>query len=480
MQGYQYTCLENNEGNGKLVETYSFQCYVTSIAKPIHEEGFEYHVKYNSSTYEGLINFHRFEKEVKSLLEDFVMQQKDFCTFNQLYKYISEIVFEKALFPEKFLIPILSRTLNLEKLMPLLIDDEIDEIYLDKSEKSLYLDHSRYGRCTTRIGLSKAEIESFIHRVALENDFSLNQSNPTMKCDFLSPLFHTRVTVDIPPLIIDDFHIDIRKFHSDRLRLFDLVRIKSLTWIQAFFLAYLIQNQVSISILGPPNSGKTTLQNALIEYIPSHLRLLSVEDVLELSNARQGNSIRFRLGYDPYESMLITKSLEIQKILHRSPDFINLGELSSENHFKAFLNVLSVGVSSIQTIHGKNPEYLVGRLRDVYNIPLELFKTSFPHVFVELNVSWIGNKKKREVVGISELTDSGNIIVLPNDVIESFISNPSNNPKIFTLKHIFERKKFNSEYISKNIRKLSNEFQSIINNNKMPQLDISDQNNLGS
>ncbi|UCG00568.1 MAG: type II/IV secretion system ATPase subunit [Candidatus Heimdallarchaeota archaeon] len=416
-----------------VIDSYSFHCYIVSIVKVPQTKEFEYQVQYNPLTYNHLKNFSRYEKEIKIYLKEFVLGQKDFCTFNQLYNYLSADISSHLELPEQLLIPVLLRALDLEKIGSVLIDDQIDEIYLDSSKKNLYIDHSRHGRCTTSIKLKKEEIESFIYRVALENDFSLNKSNPTMKSDFVSSLFHTRVTVDIPPLIIEDFHIDIRKFRSQKLRISDLVNNGSITLNQAILLVFLIQNQVSISIIGPPNSGKTTLQNALIEYIPPHFRLLSVEDVLETTETRQGNTVRFRLGYDPQEKMVFSKSLEIQKILHRSPDFINLGELSTKDNFTAFLNVLSVGIPSIQTIHGRNPEYLFIRLKDIYEIPLGLLKTSFPHVFIELNVSWIKNVKKRTIMRIAELTKEGKIETLSEKNIESFLSYPSSESGIFTL-----------------------------------------------
>ncbi|MFW9825663.1 MAG: ATPase, T2SS/T4P/T4SS family [Candidatus Thorarchaeota archaeon] len=429
----------NNHEEKHIIDSYSFHCYDAFLKSDPLKGRVNYFVKYNPLTFKNLKNFHHYEKEVRNLLEKYVLQQKDFCSFNQLYRYLKNVIKDQSEVPENFLIPLLFRSLNLEKIAPLLIDDKIDEIYLDSSKKNIYIDHSNHGRCNTFISLSKYEIESFIHRVALENDFSLNQSNPTMKSDFVSPLFHTRVTVDIPPLIIEDIHLDIRKFHSKQLRIPDLVNNGSLSLTQAKFLILLIQNQTSISILGPPNSGKTTLQNALIEYIPSHFRLLSVEDVLEITDTRDGNVVRFRLGYDPQESKIFSKSLEIQKILHRSPDFINLGELSLKSHFTAFLNVLSVGVPSIQTIHGKNPEFLFGRLKDIYNIPLELLKTSVPHVFIELNVFWINNRKKRMVIRIAELTDQGKIVSLPDNLIESNIHRKDKVSDIFTLNYLSSR-----------------------------------------
>jgi len=426
----------------RLIDTYSNYNYVINILSDDLHQNIEYSVDYDKKTFESLKNFIEYESMLKEFLISFLKEKSEFFSLGNLFQLLNKEVLKKKLkIPYNLFIPIFFKALQLEKLAPLLLDNQIDEIYIDSNEDNLYIDHSRHGRCSTSIKLKKGEIESFIHRIALENDFSLNQVNPTMKADFISPLFHTRVTVDIPPLIIGDFNIDIRKFRNESLRLKDLIENNSITKNQALMLAFFIKNRVTITILGPPNSGKTTLQNALIEFIPSHYRLISIEDVLEASSTRIGKTIKFRLGYDPYSNQLITKSLEIQKILHRSPDFINLGELSTEDHFNAFLNILSVGIPSIQTIHGFNSQLLFIRLNDIYHIPLSLLKTSIPHIFVELAVTWNKNKKRRFVLRIAELNHEGKVKMIDDEVINSFFAQECNSSDIFTinfLKQMFD------------------------------------------
>ena len=200
-----------------------------------------------------------------------------------------------------------------------------------------------------------------------------------------------------------------------------------------------MSNLVSLSIIGPPNSGKTTLQNALLEFIPSHFRVLSVEDVLETSSLRSGNQVRFRLGYDPHESNIYTKAMEIQKLLHRSPDYVNLGELSTKDNFIAFLNVLSVGIPSIQTIHGKDPNYLLLRLLDIYKIPISLIKTSFPHVFVEMDTVWRENIRKRFIIRIAELTPEGDILTISDRQNDRFNDSQINTHSSFTINYLETR-----------------------------------------
>lgn len=400
----------SDQERGSKNHSYRFDCYNVTVVQLVEKSELEYQVSYDETTMRELKNFNSYDTCLKAYLRNFILQKQDFTTLDELYKYLKNLPEELLGFPKSLLIPVFFRALNLERICPLLLDQQIDEIYLDSGNKPLYIDHKKFGRCLSNIFLTRKEIDAFVNRVAIENDFVLNRENPTMKGDFVSELFHTRVTIDLPPLLIDDIHMDIRKFHSKKFQIPDIVNLGSMTEEHAKFLKCMIKNLVSISIIGPPNSGKTTLQNALIDHIPSHFRVLSVEDVLETSSLRTGNRIRFRLGYDPNETNIYTKALEIQKILHRSPDYVNLGELSTQNHFIAFLNVLSVGIPSIQTIHGREPEQLVTRLRDIYEIPINLIKTSFPHIFIELRTHWINNIRKRYVHQIMELTKEGKIL----------------------------------------------------------------------
>ena len=63
-----------------------------------------------------------------------------------------------------------------------------------------------------------------------------------------------------------------------------------------------------------------------------------------------------------------TKSVEITKILHRSPDVVILGEIQSEEHSKAFFHALSAGVRGLQTFHASSTAQAVRRWREMHGI----------------------------------------------------------------------------------------------------------------
>lgn len=421
----------------------NIKCSKTDDNKPIRYENldyeisiyiieelsrFEYYFSFSELTLQYIRKFYHYENIMRKYLQKTVIAEKRFFTFNEIYKiFFNDQSLE---IPETIIIPLLFKILNLETLGPLLIDNKIEEIYVDGHNSSIYIDHSEYGRCTVKNTLKEEEVHSFISRVQIENNFSLNRLNPTMKADFNSDLFRTRVSVDIRPLTIDEIHLDIRKFPKIPFTILDLINNKSITVNQSLFLIFAIRNRISITICGPPNSGKTTLQNILLSFVPDFWRVLSIEDVQESISKKRGHFIRFKLGYDPKEIKLLSKSLEVQKILHRSPDIINLGELSLKSHFLAFSNILSVGLPSIQTIHGKSPEHLFNRLKDVYNIPLNLIKTSLPHIIITMDVNWEESRKRRKLLEIHELTLTGQLKVIDDDQINSILNSEEIMSKI--------------------------------------------------
>ncbi len=88
----------------------------------------------------------------------------------------------------------------------------------------------------------------------------------------------SRVNAVIPPVAIDGPSITIRKFPKERLGIPDLIRFGSLSETMAQFLEACVKSRLNIIISGGTGSGKTTLLNILSSFIPSHERIVTIED----------------------------------------------------------------------------------------------------------------------------------------------------------------------------------------------------------
>ena len=258
------------------------------------------------------------------------------------------------------------------KLYFFFLDDDVEELFVDAPNTFLYLDHSRLGRCRTNVILSRFDVERIITQLKTESGLNLDITSPSLKTDLITKLFHLRVSVDIPPLTVDGPSLIFRRFKRNPLTIVDLVMNKTITSEAAAYLIFCLFNRRNILVIGEPASGKTTLVNALDMITPPHWRKISIESVVESVKQAPLNKHQVRFRVDPIErySSKRRKIYEVTKLLHRSPNYIFLGEILTSEHTKALFNALASGLRGFQTCHASSPESLLVRWVIHHNIPV--------------------------------------------------------------------------------------------------------------
>src|SRR3984893_3108864 len=250
-------------------------------------------------------------------------------------------------------------------------DRNVQEFFLDSPNSPVYLDHAKYGRCDSSIFLTERERRALETHMDTFKGYTLDYANPSLKNEF--DVFGTRlrVSLDLEPLAVSGFSLDVRKLTSNVLTLRDLVRMDVLSIEAAAFLTAAIESGVNVTIVGDTGPGKTTLLNALDEAIDPRFRRIYIEDAVETKDLLERGYHQMKLRVDPFErgdEAQKTKSAEITKILHRSPDLVILGEIQSEEHSKAFFQALSAGVRGLQTFHASSPEQAIRRWYEMHSI----------------------------------------------------------------------------------------------------------------
>ncbi len=293
--------------------------------------------------------------------------------------------------------------LGFSKILPLLLDNHIEEIYLDNLRTPIYIDHAKWGRCQTNIYLATEDVERLITRVRIEGNAPLNRANPSLKTDLVTQDFTTRISIDIAPLIIDGIHLDIRKLSKHPRTLRDLIQNQTLPPIVAAYLIFLLLHRCNFAVIGEPGSGKTTLMNALDILTPRHWRKITIEDIVESIDQSNLGFHQVRFKVDPIEKArkTSTKSMEIIKLLHRSPDWVYFGEIQTEEQTKALFHALSTGLRGIFSYHATSPEHLVIRSTSHYNVPPNSLHAL--DIIIQVNKTWKENKLQRQVYRISEI-----------------------------------------------------------------------------
>jgi len=144
------------------------------------------------------------------------------------------------------------RSMNLMKTMPFLLDENVDEIFLDNPHGFLYVDHRNWGRCLTNVQLPKNEISALKTRLRAESGLRLDAMSPSLKTELLTKEFQARFSIDIPPLSVDGLHLDIRKLRRKYFTIPELISNGTLTSKAAAYLYFCLIRKRNITVIGEP------------------------------------------------------------------------------------------------------------------------------------------------------------------------------------------------------------------------------------
>ncbi|MEE9378783.1 MAG: ATPase, T2SS/T4P/T4SS family [Candidatus Lokiarchaeia archaeon] len=324
------------------------------------------------------------------------------------------------------------KKINLDKLFPLLIDDFIEEIFLDSPKDEIYLNHQIYGRCRTELSFNSKEIERIKTLVRLYSGQRLDFMNPIIKFVIKNEFFYCRFSIDVEPIQINNFALDIRKLNKNILTIQDLLKNGTLDPLIASFLYFNIIRRKNITVTGETNTGKTTLINALDLLTPKEFRKIYIENITESLNEIEYGKHQLKYKVDSLEESLIkkySKSNQIKTLLHRTPDIIYLGEILTKEEALAMFHCLAAGLRGFQTIHSKDIDSLMNRFLYHFGIDTSCLNDLDLIILMKKDIN------KRKIIGIFEVCNSVDTKSKFYDSI--FEYNPETNKWILT-KSLYE------------------------------------------
>jgi type IV secretory pathway ATPase VirB11/archaellum biosynthesis ATPase len=292
--------------------------------------------------------------------------------------------------------------IRLLKLFPLLIDDKIEEIFLDSPIDRIYINHQDYGRCRTDIYFTLSEIERIKTLLRLYSGKRLDFSNPSLKYILKNKYFYCRFAIDIDPVHSNKFGMSIRKLNKNIFNIQDLLKVGSLNSMMAAFLFFCILRRANITVTGETDTGKTTLINALDLIAPKEFRKIYIEDITESLNQYKFDRHQLKFKVDSIESSeekKHSKQNQIKSLLHRTPDLIYLGEILTKEEAEAMFHSLAAGLRGFQTIHSNDLNSLTNRFLYHFDIDRSCLED------LDLLVFMKKNRSGRKIISISEISD---------------------------------------------------------------------------
>jgi type IV secretory pathway ATPase VirB11/archaellum biosynthesis ATPase len=260
--------------------------------------------------------------------------------------------------------------IGLSRIFALCSDDMVSEFFCDSETTPVYLDHIRYGRCDTDIVLTERERDALETHLDTFGGYSLDFSTPSLKHDIEVSGKKLRVSLDLEPLAVNRFALDVRRIEPSGLTMRQLVSMGTITAEAASFIVSWVELGGNVTIIGETGTGKTTLMNAIDREVNPKLRRVYIEDAVETPDLLGKGYHQLKLRVEPYDKRNAsrTKGFESVKMLHRSPDLMILSEIQSEEHSKALFSSLEAGIRGLQTFHSSSPEQAIRRWTLIHGI----------------------------------------------------------------------------------------------------------------
>jgi pilus assembly protein CpaF len=258
-------------------------------------------------------------------------------------------------------------------LAQLLADPQVSDILINGPEE-IWVD--RRGRLTkTEIRFDDSQhLMRFLNRMLATQGKAIDHSSPIVDAKLEDG---SRLHALMPPLCKNGPVVSIRRFVTQPYDLRDMVSEGFMSEAMLELLSIAVASGVNIIISGGAASGKTTLMNALSQYIPATERLVTIEESAELNLAHAHVvSLEVREANSEGEGAIGLPDL-LKAALRMRADRIMIGEVRGAEVFD-MLQAMNVGHDgSMATVHANSPEDAIRRLEALTLIHGSNFSTEF-------------------------------------------------------------------------------------------------------
>jgi flagellar protein FlaI len=298
------------------------------------------------------------------------------------------------------------------KIEGLINDPLIEDISCLGLNKSVFIYHRKYANARTNIIFTdEEELDDFMTRIVHRQGKHVSLAHPIV--DLTLPGKHRLAISFGKETTPAGTSFTIRKFKEDPLTIVDLIINETIDESIAAYLWMLMENKMSVMIVGPTGAGKTTALNAIACLVRPELKMISVEEVQEI-NLPQENwvSTVARTGFGGDSEGEVTLYDLIKSAVRHRPALILVGEIRGEEAYVLF-QALATGHGGLCTMHADDVDTVIKRLtQPPMNIPQNILSLMNCVIVVKqvktLSLNPLERKmSSRKFVSVAEIDNNG-------------------------------------------------------------------------
>ncbi|MBI4020641.1 MAG: type II/IV secretion system ATPase subunit [Candidatus Aenigmarchaeota archaeon] len=276
-------------------------------------------------------------------------------------------------------------TAGLGVLEILLADEKVQDLYINAPVETqpIMIFHQDFEECKTNLIPTLEDAEAWTTRLRIESGRPLDESNPVLDFDITVPGGKARFAVITKSLSPAGLGFAIRRHREKPWTLPLFIKNGMLTPLAAGLLSFLIEGSVSMLIAGGRSSGKTSMLGAMLLEILPKVRILTIEDTLELPVETMRG---FDYNIQPLKSRSVVTHVEtempadeaLRTALRLGDSALILGEVRSVEA-RALYEAMRIGALSnvvAGTIHGESAYGVFDRVVNDLNVPPTSFKAT--------------------------------------------------------------------------------------------------------
>lgn len=288
-------------------------------------------------------------------------------------------------------------------------DSDVEEIWINEPSRVFIAKNGKSQ--LTSVVLADHQVRDLVERMLRTSGRRLDLSQP-----FVDAVLRdgSRLHVVIPDVTQKHWSINIRRFVVRPRSVYDLVQLGTLTQHAAQFLDAAVVSGLNIIIAGGTQAGKTTLLNSLLGCIGPQERIISCEEVFEISvNHPDWVAMQTRdaslegIGEIPLRRL-------VREALRMRPTRLVVGEVRQGESLDLLI-AMNSGMPSLSTLHANNAREAVTKLCTLpllagHNIPGEFVVPTVAgavDVVVHTGTRADGSRRVSEIAGVTGRVENG-------------------------------------------------------------------------